>query len=54
MKKGLLVLFKEYPIGKARNRSRRQRCDELIKVLPVLRNVLRLHRVMFFSDIVTN
>jgi len=45
VKKGLPVLFKEYPIGKARRRSRRQRRDELIQVLPVLRNVLRLHLV---------
>src|SRR5580704_19698800 len=40
VKKGLPVLFKEYPIGKARHRRRRQRCDKLIKVLPVLRDVL--------------
>jgi hypothetical protein len=50
VKKGLPVLFKEYPIGKARHRSRRQRCDELIKVLPVLRDVLRLHLVSMACD----
>jgi hypothetical protein len=30
VKEGLPILFKEYPIGKARRRSRRQRCDELM------------------------
>src|SRR5580700_950440 len=50
VKKGLPVLFKEYPIGKARHRSRRQRCDELIKGLPVLRDVLRLHLVSMACD----
>jgi hypothetical protein len=50
VKKGLPVLFKEYPVGKARHRSRRQRCDELIKVSPVLRNLLRLHPVSMACD----
>jgi hypothetical protein len=33
VKKGLTVFFKEDPIRKARDRSRRQRRDELIEVL---------------------
>src|ERR1700677_471660 len=50
VKKGLPVLFEEYSIGKATRRSRHQRRDELIKVLPVLRNVPRLHPVSMAYD----